>query len=111
MTKIQLVLLISSFALLMLYLSFFRNRIFNTLFFFCFFVAGIVLVVRPDFAQQTADFFGVGRGVDFIIYLLLVFFFFLFIALFYRIRHLSKTITDIIRNRAIEQAKKLDEIK
>jgi hypothetical protein len=107
MTIIQLVLLVSSFLLLLLYLRFFRNRIFNTLFFVGFFFLGILFVIHPDFAQQTAAFFGVGRGVDLVIYLLLVLFFFLFIALFYKTRHLGKTIVEIVRNRAIENAKKL----
>ena len=107
MTKIQVVLLVSSFLLLLLYLQFFRNRIFNTLFFTGFFIVGIVFIIHPNFAQQTADFFGVGRGVDLVIYFLLVLFFFLFIALFYKTRHLGKTIIDLVRNRAIENAKKL----
>jgi hypothetical protein len=70
-------------------------------------VLGIVFVMKPSITQKIASFFGVGRGVDVIIYLLLTGFFFLFIALFYRIRHLDKIIDELVRNRAIENAKKL----
>ncbi|MEO7534687.1 MAG: DUF2304 domain-containing protein [Ferruginibacter sp.] len=105
MTKIQLVLLASSLLLLLLYLRLFRNRIFITLFFLGFFTMGILFVIHPSLAQQTAAFFGVGRGVDLVIYFLLVSFFFLFIALFYKTRHLGKTIVDLVRNRAIENAR------
>lgn len=111
MNKIQILLLISSLLLLFLYLRFFRNRIFNTLFFVGFFLLGALLIVHPEFAQQTAAFFGVGRGVDLIIYLLLVLFFFLFIAVFYKTRHLGKTIIELVRNRAIENARKLGDSK
>jgi hypothetical protein len=107
MSKIQLVLSSSLVLLLVLYLRFFRNRIFNVLFFVAFFFGGIVFVLRPSIAQDIASYFGVGRGVDLVIYFLLTGFFFLFIALFYRTRHLGKVINELVRNRAIEKAKKL----
>lgn len=107
LTIIQLILSGSLFLLLILYLRFFRNRLFNAFFFIGFFFLGIVFVLHPDFAQQMAEFLGVHRGVDLIIYLLLIAFFFMFIAMFYKTRHLGKTIDELIRNRAIDNAKKL----
>jgi small membrane protein len=107
MSNIQLVLIASLFILLFLYLSYFRNRIFNALFFFCFFLVGIGFIINPSITQRIATFFGVGRGVDLVIYLLMVVFFFLFIAIFYRMRQLGKTIIDLVRIRAIDTAVKL----
>lgn len=104
-TIIQLILSVSLILLLIMYLRFFRNRLFNAFFFIGFFLVGIVFVLRPNITQRIADFFGVGRGVDVVIYLLLVAFFFMFIAMFYKTRHLGKTIIEMVRNRAIDNAK------
>ena len=107
MTRIQVLLTINLGILLFLYLRFFRNRIFNMLFFITIFAIGIVFVIHPSITTQLASFFGVGRGVDLIIYLLLLAFFFMFIALFYKIRTLDKTIIELVRSRAVKTAKKL----
>lgn len=107
MSNIQFVLLINLIVLLVLYLRFFRNRIFNMLFFMGLFVLGIIFVINPSSTQRIASFFGVGRGVDLIIYLLLLVFFFLFIALFYKMRNLDKTLIELVRQRAVQTGKKL----
>lgn len=107
MTNIQLVLVAGLAFLLVFYLRFFRNRLFNTFFFFCFFCLGIVFVLRPHLSQHVAVFFGVGRGVDLIFYFLFIAIFFLFIAVFYKMRHLGKAIVDLVRAKAIEEAKLL----
>lgn len=106
MTKIQIALLVSLVILLFLYLRYFKSKLVNRLFFLVFFGLGIVFVINPDISQKVATFFGVGRGVDFVIYFLLVVFLFLFINIFYRLRNMDKTITDFIRSKAIEEAKK-----
>src|SRR5688500_936543 len=107
MTKIQLLLLINLFILLLLYLRFFRNRVFNMLFFVVLFMLGIIFVINPDITTKIAEFVGVGRGVDLVIYLLLLVFFFLFIALFYKSRNIDKTLIELVRKIAIKEAKKI----
>ncbi|MDQ6610186.1 MAG: DUF2304 domain-containing protein [Bacteroidota bacterium] len=107
MSNIQLTLTASMVLLLVFYLRFFRNRVFNAFFFFCFFLMGIVLILHPNISQRAAAFFGVGRGVDLIFYFLFVILFFLFITIFYKMRNLGKTIIDLVRARAIEEAKDL----
>ncbi len=107
MSNIQLTLVASLVLLLVFYLRFFRNRVFNAFFFLCFFLLGILFILRPNLAQSIASFFGVGRGVDLIFYFLFVAVFFLFIAIFFRMRNLGKTIIDLVRIKAIEDAKKL----
>lgn len=107
MSGIQQVLLVSLVLLLFVYLRFFRNRVFNALFFFSFFLLGIVFVLRPSLSQSLATFFGVGRGVDLIFYFLFIAVFFLFIAVFQKMRHLGKTIIDLVREKAIDEARNL----
>jgi hypothetical protein len=68
---------------------------------------GIVFVINPSITMKIATFVGVGRGVDLVIYLLLLVFFFLFIALFYKSRNIDKTLIDLIRKIAIKEAKKV----
>jgi len=107
MSTIQLVLITSLLLLLFFYLRFFKNRVFNAFFFFCFFLLGIIFIIRPSISQTIASFFGVGRGVDLIFYFLFIVIFFLFISIFHKMRHLGKTIIDLVRQKAIDEAKKL----
>jgi hypothetical protein len=77
------------------------------LFFLAFFMMGIIFVINPSITQGIASFFGVGRGVDLIVYLLLLTFFFLFIALFYKSRNLDKTLIELVRRRAVLSGKRI----
>ena len=77
------------------------------MFFIILFMLGIVFVINPSITMKIATFVGVGRGVDLVIYLLLLVFFFLFIALFYKSRNIDKTLIDLIRKIAIKEAKKV----
>ncbi|MFH1712852.1 MAG: DUF2304 domain-containing protein, partial [Candidatus Jacksonbacteria bacterium] len=58
-----------------------------------------VLFIFPDVAQTAANWAGIGRGVDLIIYLSLIF---LFSALFFilvRLERLERDVTKIVRKR------------
>ncbi len=62
-----------------------------------------VLFIFPDATQTAANWAGIGRGVDLIIYLALIF---LFSALFFilvRLERLEKDVTKIVRKRALEE--------
>lgn len=107
MSNIQLTLIPCLVFLLFFYLRFFKNRAFNAFFFFCFFLLGLLFIIRPDISQSVASFFGVGRGVDLIFYFLFVILFFLFITVFYKMRNLDKTIIDLVRAKSLEEAKTL----
>jgi hypothetical protein len=69
------------------------------------FIVGAALVVQPEWATRVAALFGVGRGVDFFIYLSLFGIVFLLLAVFGAIRDLRVQVTQLGRATALMHAK------
>lgn len=71
-------------------------------------VAGVV-VALPQTTDLVAQFVGVGRGADLIIYLSLVALFFLIFKLFAKIESVEQEITRLVRKLAIEEVEEKGE--
>jgi small membrane protein len=69
--------------------------------------AGFVL--WPDASQRLADFLGVGRGVDLIVYLGLLLVFYLLFRIFVKFEKIERDITKITRKIALDEAEKENE--
>ena len=54
---------------------------------------------------------GVGRGADLLFYICILFFLFIILKLFARIRRLEKTVTDLVRYQAQNEALYIEESK
>jgi hypothetical protein len=67
-----------------------------------FWAGAIVVVVRPETTVALARVFGVGRGVDLVIYLALVMVFFLLFRLFAKIEDLERQLTRFVRAQALK---------
>lgn len=65
---------------------------------------GFVLVLHPDWSTAIAHLIGIGRGVDLIIYLFMVFSLFHFAANAVRMRQLDRAITALLRDLAVAGA-------
>lgn len=104
MRPIQLILLVLLAALAWLYLSRLRSRLTHRLAIVLVSAAGVVLVLRPEWANELANALGVGRGADLLSYLGLMFFGFLWFQSFLRQRALERQITRLTRAIAIAQA-------
>ncbi len=63
-----------------------------------------VVVMLPDSTTFLAHRLGVGRGVDLVTYLALLFIFFLLFRLFSRIEELERDITRLVREIALQRA-------
>src|SRR5260221_7561046 len=63
--------------------------------------AGIVFVLFPELTTRIANKLGVGRGTDLIVYICIVFFLFVIIRLYARLRRLEQMITRIVRDNAL----------
>ena len=71
MLPIQIfILLLLAFSLLLSILVL-RNRVFGRLFFGVQFFVGVIFVLVPDLSQRLAVLLGVGRGTDFLLYMLI----------------------------------------
>jgi hypothetical protein len=104
LTGIQLILL-SGFAFLALYFfTKLRNRIADAVIFLVFAGLGVVFVISPEWTNILAKKLGVGRGADLIFYTCIIAFSFVIMMLYSKVRKLEQTITQIIRNKAKENA-------
>jgi hypothetical protein len=68
----------------------------------------IMLVVfwQPATASYLANFLGIGRGADLIVYLSVVVIFYLLFKIFVRINKIEKEITKVVREDAIKNVRK-----
>ena len=76
------------------------------LFWVVFWVMVVVVVVLPWTTTLLADWIGIGRGVDLVIYFSTIVLFYLIFRLFVRIEKMEKNITKIVEKNAIREFEK-----
>lgn len=67
-------------------------------------VAGVVAVILPDTVTDVAQFVGVGRGTDLVLYLLVVVFLFTTIGLYLRLSEMHDRYVELARQLALHEA-------
>ncbi len=67
-------------------------------------IAGVILVIRPEYSTQLAHFLGVGRGADLILYLWMAVSLLLLANIHFRLRSQLAMITLLTRELAIQEA-------
>ena len=106
MSAIQILLLGSLFvAGVYVYLKF-QSAIADAVLLLFFIATGIVFVIFPQLTTKIANKLGVGRGTDLVVYLFIVFFIFAMLRMYARIRKVEARLTKVVRENAIEDAKK-----
>ena len=101
MTAIQ-ILLIAGLALSAIYVYLkFQSVIADAIILLLFIAAGIIFVLFPQLTTKIANKLGVGRGADLIFYVCIVFFLFVIIRMYARIRKLEQTVTKIVRDNSL----------
>ncbi|MCR5380207.1 MAG: DUF2304 domain-containing protein, partial [Lentisphaeria bacterium] len=88
-----------------------RNKLFGRLFFILQFVLGVVFVIWPDLSTKCANIIGIGRGTDFLLYLLILFVYFSGMCILAKFRQIERRQTLLIRQLALRGAVKLGESK
>ncbi len=109
MTAIQLILFFGLLLISIYAYRKFRNSIVDAVVMSLFILAGIALVIFPEVTSWLAHALGVGRGVDLIFYFCILFFIFIILKLYARIRRLEQLMTKVIRNNSIAGAVKMSE--
>lgn len=103
---IQIVgIVIAVFSLLMVLVRFFRKEVSLrefTLWGIFWIVLG-VFVIYPSLMSRLANLFGVGRGVDIIIYLALILLFYLAFKINVRMERIEQDITKIVKEEALRK--------
>ncbi len=73
----------------------------------CLLWLGVLVVFwQPDLTSYLANFLGVGRGADLIIYLAILVLVYLVFRVFVRIQKIEKDLTQLIRDESIKNAEK-----
>ncbi len=81
-----------------------RSSYLDAILILIFFGTGIFFVIFPDTTMSIAHWMGVGRGVDMLFYLSFLFFTFLIIKLYAKLRKLEEQVTSLVRKESIENA-------
>jgi small membrane protein len=102
------VLLIGSFLVLLVLLFRHRDRVLlragTRLVAIGLFIAAVVSIVDPDIPQRAAEFVGVSRGTDLLLYLLVVVFAMSTMGLYFRLREMENRVRKLARAIAISES-------
>ena len=109
LTSIQIILL--------LFILFFLSRVYlrskekvipvkTALFWVVVWIVAIIGIIHPAVTSSIARFFGVGRGVDVIIYVAISLLFYLVFRIYVMIEDIRREITTIVRSNALNQTQK-----
>ena len=106
LTSIQIVLLIFILFALSRVLMRMREKVVSTqtaFFWIAIWVAALIGILLPKTTTKVAEFFGVGRGVDVIVYISLALLFYLVFRIYVMIEDLRHEITEIVRHIALSK--------
>ncbi len=101
MTPIQLLLILISIVIAVFYFQRLRSRLLDRTVFFLLIIVALFMVLRPDWANDVANYLGVGRGADLVTYLGISGLAFLWLGLYTRQRDLDVRLTELARRLAI----------
>jgi len=104
MIRIQIFLLLFLLAAFLLYWKVFQNRFLNRLLLAGAFVLTSVFVLYPSLSTRIANWLGVGRGTDLILYLSIVFLMFVLLLMYSKIKKLEEMITALTRDKALKES-------
>ena len=104
MSNIQLILLGSTAFLGLLFALQLKKRALDILLLFLLLGAAALFILWPGLTSIIANKLGVGRGADLIFYVSILFFWFIILKLFNRIRRIEQKITEIIRQDALRNS-------
>ena len=102
MNGIQILLISGVVIIFTYYISRFRNALVDLLAIAAFAGLGIFFILFPDYTNTIARKLGVGRGADLLFYSCILFFLFVILKLFARIRRLEDKLTELVRQQALE---------
>lgn len=74
-------------------------------------IGAFIIIVLPDTTTRLASYFGVGRGVDVIVYISLALLFYLVFRIFVMIEDIRHEITSLIRIIALQKSSKKNKAK
>lgn len=83
-----------------------KLKLFSFIFWTGVFIVAIIGVLYPQLTSQVAEFLGIGRGADVVVYFSIAILFYLIFRLTIVIEEIHSDITSVVRELAINNAKK-----
>ena len=109
MIPIQIV-LISAVVFIAFYMYLrLRSNLLDAVLIFLFCGAAVFFILFPDSTTQIAQWLGVKRGINLVFYFITLFFFFLILKLYSRVRRLENKFTEMVRENSLKKAEDLSE--
>lgn len=105
MNGIQILLISGVVFIFTYYVSRFRNALIDLLVLAIFSGLGIFFILFPEYTNTIAKKLGVGRGADLLFYSCILFFLFIILKLFARIRRMETKLTEMTRREAKDDAR------
>jgi hypothetical protein len=105
MIPIQIFLLLFLLAAFFLYWKLFQNRLLNRLLLLGAFLITALFVLYPSLTTRIANWLGVGRGTDLILYLSIVILVFVLLMMYSKIKKLEEIITMLTRDKTLNADK------
>ena len=106
MTGIQVLLVAGALSLSAYYVFRLRNAILDLLLLILFTCMAVFFILFPDSTNVIAHKLGVGRGADLLFYVCILFFAYIAMKLFDRIRRLERQLNELVRELAKQNAVK-----
>lgn len=107
MSGIQILLICGVATMFLYYILSLRSAFFDLLLLVVFSGLAVFFILFPEYTNKIANKLGVGRGADLLFYICILFFLFVTLKLFARIRRLEKTLTDLVRKQAMEGSRRM----
>jgi hypothetical protein len=104
MNGIQLILIAGVLVIFLYYILRLRSALMDLLLLALFSGVAIFFILFPEYTNVIAGKLGVGRGADLLFYCCILFFLFIIVKLFARIRRLEKKLTALVQQQAKENA-------
>jgi hypothetical protein len=111
MSLIQIILVLASLGALVFYFAYFRSLLRDRLIALAICATAVFAIFFPEFTTIVANFLGVGRGADLLIYVLAMGGVFALLILSTRLSDTQRTVTELIRQLAIINAKEPERTK
>ena len=84
-----------------------RNNLVDAILIFLFCGVAIFFILFPEMTTKIALWMGVKRGINLVFYCITIFFFFLILKLYSRMRRLENKFTELIRENSLKNAEDL----
>ena len=111
MSPFQIILINSLIFLFALYFIYFKNGLIMRLIMLGVFALGIFLAIAPETTIWVANLLGIGRGVDLIFYLCILFGVLGFTILYAKYRKMEQLLTDLIRKETMRNSADMSNLK